>query len=141
MFALRAAMVYGGAIILLAIAFSGSAASIAVRDWTIFIVLLAESLLVGWLSARTLDHFRFPKGIRREMQHASRALRYGLGTGVLLAIVSGAALIRREPADRVLPALSSVAFVMLTFGFATLMWGGYLGSKLMQRILAAARKR
>ena len=135
LFVLRLAMVCGGAIILLAIAFSGSDASIAVRDWTIFSVLLAESLLVGWLSACTLDRFRFPEGTDLEVQHSARALRYGLGTGLLLAVVSAAALIRSVPEDRVLAALSSVAWVMLTFGFAGLMWGSYLGSKLLHRIL------
>jgi hypothetical protein len=134
--ALRAAMIYGGALTLLVIVFSGSAASIAVRDWTIFAVLLGESLLIGWLSARTLDRFRVPKGTHLEVQHSSRALRYGIGTGLLLAVVLGAVLIRSEPKDRVLAALCSVIWVMLTFGFAGLMWGGYLGSKLVHRFLA-----
>jgi hypothetical protein len=128
-------MVFGGAIILLVIVFSGSAASIAVRDWTIFSVLLAECLLLGWLSARTLDRFRSPMGAPLELQHSSRALRYGLGIGLLVAVVIGATLVRSVPEDRVLAGHSSVVLAMLTFGFAGLMWGVYLGSKIMDRIL------
>ncbi len=132
---LRIAMVFGGALIFLLIVFSGSDASLAVRDWTIFSVLLAESLLLGWLSARTLDRFRFPNGTPLEMQRSSRALRYGLSTGLLVAVVIGAFLARSVPEDRVVAGLSSVVFAMLTFGFTGLMWGVYLGSKLMDRIL------
>ncbi len=127
---LRIAMIWGGAICLLVIAYSGSAASLAVRDWTLFRVFLGESVLIGYLSACTVKRFRFPRGSDLHTRQSSKALRFGLGTGLVLAVVCGAALVRSNP-DRQLAALLSVVWAMLTFGFAGLMWSAYLGIKLM----------
>jgi hypothetical protein len=130
---LRVAMVFGGALILLVIVYSGSAASLAVRDWTMFRVLLAESVLIGYLSACTLDRFRSPKGNDLEVQQSLRALRYGLATGLMLAAILGTALVHSNP-DRALAAVLTVVGALLTYGFAGLMWSAYLGIKLMHRI-------
>jgi uncharacterized membrane protein (UPF0136 family) len=127
------AMICGGALCLLVVVYSGSAASLAVRDWTIFRVLLAESVLIGYLSACTLDRFRSPKGGDLEAQHSSRALRFGLYTGLVLGVVLGAALVVGNP-DRALPAVLTVVGGLLTYGFATLIWGAYLWIKLMHRL-------
>ena len=129
-------MVCGGAVSLLLIAYSGSAASLAVRDWTIFRVLLGESVLIGYLSACTLDRFRFPTGSDLKLQQSSRALRYGLGAGLILVVLLGTVLVYSNP-DRALAALLTVVGAMLTYGFAGLMWSAYLGIKLVHRHRAA----
>jgi hypothetical protein len=129
-------MICGGAISLLVVVYSGSAASLAVRDWTIFHVLLGESVLIGYLSACTLDRFSSATGSDLEQKHSSRALRYGLGAGLILAIVLGTALVRANP-DRALAAILTVVGAMLTYGFAVLIWSAYLGIKLVHRILVA----
>lgn len=126
-------MICGGALSLLVIAYSGSAASLAVRDWTIFRVLLGESVLIGYLSACTLDRFSSPSGSDLELQHSSRALRYGLGTGLVLAVVLGTALVLTNR-DRALAAILTVVGTMLTYGFAALMWSAYAGIKILHRI-------
>ena len=133
--ALRVAMVCGGALCLLAVVYSGSAASLAVRDWTIFRVLLGESVLIGYLSACTLSRFSLTTGSELEVQHSSKALRYGLGTGLVLTVVLGTALVYGNP-DRALAALLTVVGGMLTYGFACLMWSAYLGIKLVHRVRA-----
>jgi hypothetical protein len=132
-FLLRVAMVVGGAAILLFIAFSGSDGSIAVRDWTLFRVLLAESVLCGWLSAMTLDHFRHASG-DREPGHSSTALKVGLGGGLVLAFTCGVVLVSSQPQEKMVAAALFVLGAMLTFGFAILMWVGYLASRLLQRL-------
>jgi len=98
-------------------------------------VLLAESVLIGYLSACTLDRFSSPKGGVLDLQHSSRALRFGLWSGLVLGIVLGGALVVSNP-DRSLPALLTVAGALLTYGFAVLMWSAYLGIKLVHRIRA-----
>jgi len=126
-------MVIGGAAILLFIAFSGSDGSIAVRDWTLFRVLVAESVLCGWLSAMTLDHFRLASGDRKS-GHSSAALKIGLGGGLVLALMCGTVLVSSQPHEKMLAAALFVVGAMLTFGFASLMWVGYLASRLVQRL-------
>jgi hypothetical protein len=130
---LRVAMVCGGAICLLIVVYSGSAASLAVRDWTIFRVLLVESVLIGYLSACTVARFSSATGSELKVQASSRALRYGLSAGLVLAVVLGAVLVYSNP-DRALAALLTVVGGMLTYGFAVLIWSAYLGIKLLHRI-------
>ena len=110
---LRVAMVCGGAACILIVVYSGSAASLAVRDWTMFRVLLLESVLIGYLSACTLDRFSSAAGTEQKSQAAAKALRYGLGVGMVLAIVLGAVLVYSNP-DRALAALLAVVGGMLT---------------------------
>lgn len=130
---LRVAMVCGGAACLLIVVYSGSAASLAVRDWTMFRVLLLESVLIGYLSACTLDRFSSAAGTEQKSQAAAKALRYGLGVGMVLAIVLGAVLVYSNP-DRALAALLAVVGGMLTYGFAVLIWSAYLGIRLLHRM-------
>jgi len=129
---LRISMVCGGAVSLLVVAYSGSAASLAVRDWTIFRVLLAESVLIGYLSACTVQRFSSPKGSDLEAQHATRALRYGLWTGIALGVVLGTILVVGNP-DRALAALLTVVGGLLTYGFAGLIWSAYLVLRIVHR--------
>lgn len=133
--ALRAAMVCGGAICLLVVVYSGSEASLAVRDWTMFRVLLGESVLIGYLSACTVVRFSSSRGSDLERNQSSRALRYGLGAGLVLAAALGSALVHSNP-DRALAAVLTVAGGMLTYGFAALIWTAYLGIRLVHRIRA-----
>jgi hypothetical protein len=129
---LRVAMVCGGAVCLLFVVYSGSAASLAVRDWTIFRVLLGESVLIGYLSACTLNRFGSTTGSELKVQTSFRALRYGLIAGLALAVVLGAVLVHSNP-DRALAALLTVVGGMLTYGFAILIWSAYLGLALVHR--------
>jgi hypothetical protein len=126
-------MVCGGAICLLVVVYSGSAASLAVRDWTIFRVLLGESVLIGYLSACTVTRFSSASGSELDVHTSSRALRYGLSAGLVLAVVLGGVLSYSNP-DRVLAALLTVVGGMLTYGFAVLIWSAYLAIKLLHRI-------